>query len=173
MNSVRELAKLGDRSAQLGLGLVEAPREFLVLIGFELRPQEAQREREPDQTLLGAVVEVAFQPAALGVARFDDASTRGAEILELRAHFGLETLVLEREARRGRNLLDELRIVEEAGPVEKHCDGSAVAEKGRRGAPLRSGEIDRAPARVRVAALAHRVRDLELRIGKRPGERLP
>jgi hypothetical protein len=48
MDTVRELSQFGDRPAQLGLGLVEARRKLPIRIGSELRPQETQREREPD-----------------------------------------------------------------------------------------------------------------------------
>ena len=139
MDAVRQLAQLGDRPAQLGLGLVQARRELRILVGPELRPQEAKREREPDEALLRAVVEVALEPAALGVTRLDDAGARGAEILQLSAGLGLQALVLEREARRRGDLLDELRVVEELGPVETSATGrpsrtSGVAARPSRGA---------------------------------------
>jgi hypothetical protein len=38
--------------------------------------REPQRERERDEPLLRAVVEVALQPAALGIAGLDDAGAR-------------------------------------------------------------------------------------------------
>jgi len=41
-------------------------------------------------------VEVAFEPAAFGVTGLDDAGPRGAQVLELRMRFRLQTLVLER-----------------------------------------------------------------------------
>ena len=98
--------------------------------------QESQREREPDEALLGAVVEIALEPAALGVARLDDAGPRRAQILELSPRLGLQALVLEREARRRRDLLDELGVVEEVGSVEDHRDGPALADERRRGATV-------------------------------------
>ncbi len=170
MDAVRELSQLGDRPAQLGLGLVEVRRKLLFLIGSELPPQETQREREPDEALLSAVVEVALEAAAFGVARLNDAGTRGAEILELHASFGLQALVLKRQARRRRDFLDELRVVEEVGPVEQHCDGAAVANERRRRTSPHAGDVDYAPAGVRVPALTHRVGDLEPGITKRSGE---
>jgi hypothetical protein len=53
---------------------------------------------------LGAVVEVAFQPAAFGVAGLDDADTGSTQVLELRQHLGLQPLVLEREPHGGAEL---------------------------------------------------------------------
>ena len=52
---------------------------------LELRLREPQRERERDEALLRAVVEVALEPAARLVARGDDAAARGPELLLLAA----------------------------------------------------------------------------------------
>jgi hypothetical protein len=131
MDAVRELAQLGDRLTELCLGFVEARHELAILVGSELRAEEAQREREPDETLLGAVVEVALEPAALGITGLDDADTRGAEIGQLGARLGLEALVFEREARRRRDFLDELGVVEEAGSVQGQGDWPAFPHEGR------------------------------------------
>ena len=137
VDAVSELPQLGDRLAELGLGLVEARGELAVLVASEPRAQEPQCQREADEPLLSAVVKVALEPPALGVARLDDAGARRAEILQLRARLGLQALVLEREARRRGDLLDELRIVEKVGPVEQERDGPAVANERRRGRPSR------------------------------------
>ena len=51
---------------------------------------ELEREPDPEQVLLGAVVEVALEPAALGVAGLDDAGAGGAHLGELGAQLGLE-----------------------------------------------------------------------------------
>jgi hypothetical protein len=170
VDPVRELAKLGDGSAQLGLGLVEAPRELLILIGSKLPAQKAQREREPDQTLLSPVVEVALEPAPLDVARFDDASTGGAEILELRAHLGLEALVLEGEASRRGDFFDELRILEQARSVYENGDRPTVANERRHATTRHPRDLYRTPFRVHVTPFAHRIDDLELGIRKRSGK---
>ena len=50
----------------------------------------AQEQRERDQPRLRAVVQVALEPAALGVARLDDAGARRAQLLEALAQLGVE-----------------------------------------------------------------------------------
>ena len=59
-----------------------------------------QVERQRDQPLLRAVVQVALEPAARGVAGLDDARARGAQLLDAGAQLGVEALVLELESRR-------------------------------------------------------------------------
>ena len=60
-------AQLGDRGAELGDGLVE--QAVHVDRAAEVALREPQGHAERDEPLLGAVVQVALQPAALGVAR--------------------------------------------------------------------------------------------------------
>ena len=67
--------------------------------------------------MLRAVVQVALEPAALGVARLDGARTRGAKLLELRARLRLQALVVEREAGGGADLLEQPGIVAQVGAV--------------------------------------------------------
>ena len=52
---------------------------------------ELEREPDPEQALLGAVVEVALEPPSLVVAGLDDAGAGGADLGELGAQLGLET----------------------------------------------------------------------------------
>jgi hypothetical protein len=66
---VGEPAQLGEGVADLGLGVLQRGG---VVLGGTCEPGEPQREGEGDQTLLGAVVEVALQPPAFGVAPLDD-----------------------------------------------------------------------------------------------------
>ena len=107
-------------------------------------PREAKRERERDEPLLRAVVEVALEPPPLGVARLDDARPRRAQLLELRAHLGLQALVLEREPGRGGDLVDELLVVEQAGRVPEHGDVASLPDEAR---SLLTLAVDRASAR--------------------------
>ena len=71
------------------------------------------------------------------------------EVLELGACFGLQALVLEREARRRRDFLDQLGVVEEVGSVEDQRDGPAFADQRRRGTIL---EQARSTGRPRTSA---------------------
>ena len=110
----------------------------------ELGAQQPQREREHDEPLLGAVVQVALEPAALGVAGFDGPGARRAELLELRARLRLQALVVEREAGGGADLLEQPRIVEQLG----------VGGRGRRPAARRAraaSPLGRRPAAARPA----------------------
>jgi len=66
MEAARELAQLGERQGEL---LARGRDEVLArLVAGDAVLQEPELERDPDETLLGAVVEVALQPPALGVA---------------------------------------------------------------------------------------------------------
>ena len=52
-------------------------------VGRELGLREPQRERERDEPLLGAVVEVALEAPALGVLRLDEPRARGPDLLQV------------------------------------------------------------------------------------------
>jgi len=54
------------------------------------RARVAEQEREPHEPRLGAVVQIALEAAALGVARLDEARPRGAELLQAGAQLGVE-----------------------------------------------------------------------------------
>ena len=71
MEAVSELAQLLQRRGELVLGAGEEAR--LLGIRVEAHRHEAQPQRQRDQALLGAVVEIALQPAALAVSRGDEA----------------------------------------------------------------------------------------------------
>ena len=71
---------------ELGVGAAAEPA---------LRAPELERER--DEALLRAVVDVALDPAALVVGGRDDARARLLHLLELGAELGVEARVLERE----------------------------------------------------------------------------
>ena len=100
MDPVRELAQLVDGDLQLvgapsssGPPRVDAPRPT------PLRAPELERER--DQPLLRAVVQVALDPTPLLVGRGDDPRARLLHLLELRAHLRVEPRVLEGETGSG------------------------------------------------------------------------
>ena len=57
----------------------------------------AQVQGEGDETLLGAVVEVALESPPLGVGGVHDPRPRVSGLLELSAQLGEEPLVVERE----------------------------------------------------------------------------
>ena len=89
----RELAELVKRLLQLLLGVGEqfvCARRPLGKLGAG----ELEGETECEQALLRSVVEVAFEPTSLCVARGDDPGPRCAHLVELRAQLGMQSLVL-------------------------------------------------------------------------------
>ena len=88
-------------------------------LGVTVQPRTKQPEpqRERDEPLLGAVVEVALESPARRVAGIDDARTRGAKLLELRAQLGVEPFVLERERGGRTHRPDQLALVLERDVV--------------------------------------------------------
>ena len=108
IDAVGELAQLVEGGRGLVAGRVQHPGELLVTVGGRAGTREAQVVRQREQPLLGAVVEVALEPAPLGVARLDDPRARHAQIVELGQHLGLQPFVLEREPDGGADLALEL-----------------------------------------------------------------
>ena len=78
MDPAGELAQLVERRAQLGVGLAEQ-LGGAVGLGAERGSRELQREPEREQPLLGAVMQIALEPAALLVSGGDDPRARGAQ----------------------------------------------------------------------------------------------
>ena len=80
MDAAGQLAQLGESLGEILLGGGQRlPRGRRVAL--ELRADHAQAERDRDEPLLSAVVQVALEPPALGVADLDDARPRGGELL--------------------------------------------------------------------------------------------
>ena len=75
MDAAGQLAQLLQRVRELLAGALE-----VLVVGVPAGGQ-AQHQRERDEPLLSAVVEVALQPPALVVAGLDDAGARGGELL--------------------------------------------------------------------------------------------
>ena len=97
MDAARELAQLVERLGELVAGGVDEQlgrRRVLADVPLE----EAQLHGEGDEALLGAVVEVALEALALGVAGRDEALARRPQLLEPRLRLGVQVLVLERDA---------------------------------------------------------------------------
>ena len=130
MDAARELAQLVERGGELlacgfehGVGGGR--------IGVELALGEAERERERDEPLLRAVVEVALEPAPGLVARLDDAGARRAQLLllplpvaDVREQRQVADHVLGRVPdRRRRDLdVDQVPVLAEALPFDAGVD---------------------------------------------------
>jgi hypothetical protein len=66
---------------------------------------------------LGAVVQIAFEPAAFGEARLDDAGTAGSDLVELYPQGGAQAGVFEGQRAGGHGNVDDAAIALE-GRVE-------------------------------------------------------
>ncbi len=130
MDPLRQLAQLGERLGQiLGgerdqlLGLARRRRD----LGLD----EPQPDRDRDEPLLGAVVQVALDAAALGVAGLDDAQPRGGELVaRLRARDGqrdqlgerLQAVLRPRRQRLGLAQPGDQRPPRGSGHADRHGD---------------------------------------------------
>ncbi len=110
--------------------------------------------------MLRAVVKVALEATPLGVPGKDDPRARSAEVLEPRLRFGMQPLVLQREACDGDDLVGELRIVEKAGAMSEQRELLPPAHQRRRFALERrdtAAGVDKSSVRERVGKLQRRV----------------
>ena len=151
MDAARERAQLVERADDLGVGLGEELVDCGAAVG-EPAAGELEREPDPEQALLGAVVEVALEPPPLGVAGLDDARARGAHLGELGAQLGLQARVLQREARRGADRLDELGVVEQRRVVDERGEALAVVLEHRDRSARLVVEVERVLRRRRRSA---------------------
>ena len=168
MDSAGELAQLGDRL----LDLVLRARKHVRARPRRPGCREPERERERDEPLLGAVVEVALDSPPLGVGRGDDPGARRAHLGELRAHLGRQTLVLEHEPCRRSNGLHERRLVEQCRIVNERGDLLASSGHQRDRAIRALRELERPARGVDVAAVVEAIRNVERRVAERAGEAL-
>ena len=80
MDAAGQLAQLGEPAGEIvlrrGQNLPCGPR-----VALELLADHAQPEGDRDESLLSAVVQVALEPRALGVADLDEARPRCGELL--------------------------------------------------------------------------------------------
>ena len=113
----------------------------------------ADLEAERDEPLLRAVVEVALEPAALLVARLDDAHARGLHLLELQAHLDAQARDLDRERGRRRGCrAARSRRSSSAGSCSSTAVRSALARDLRVRAPVVGQRARRArPSRSRTS----------------------
>ena len=101
------------------------------------RSGDPDRERETDQPLLRAVVEVSFEARAFPVGRLDDPGARRADVGQAGARLGEQPLVLQGEAGGRGDLGHPVRVLLQPGPVLDHRDDLPVADERRR-APVRT-----------------------------------
>lgn len=115
IEAMRDIAQIVHREAQLGCCLVDP--DFAT--GTPIN--EAEPDRERDQMLLGAVMQIPFQLPPVGVAGLYDTSSCGSQGIELRTRFRLEPFVVEADT----SCLDDLIYF---GPIDQNC--SIVFDEG-------------------------------------------
>ena len=146
MDAGGEVAQLADRRLRVGERAVDqlagAGR-----VGVEALARELQLDHQRHEPLLRAVVEVAAEPAALGVARVDEPRPRRAQRLQPRAQLHLQARVLEREPRRRGRLDDELGRLGQHRGVQQAADAPALVVDLGQHCPG-SGSASGRPSRV-------------------------
>ena len=171
MDAARELAQLRERVREL----VARGRHELLRGGVvaDAVLQQPELQRDPDEALLRAVVQVALEPPPLRVAGRDDPLARGLQLDHPGLRLGVQVLVLERDRGRRGDGLHELRVVVERRVVDQRRDALAVAVDGRdRPVAARRGQRDLLSRGVGVGlVLRQPVRHDELRIAERPRQR--
>ena len=169
MDAAGELAQLGQRGRQ--------PRGELVdLRVLQPRLEHPQVQRERDELLLRAVVQVALDPPPRRVARLDDPQPRQPQLLHARLQVGLQALVVDRQrgGRRGRH--HQLRRGVQRGVVDDRREPPAVAlDRGPRAARSRAaGSSTGRPVLVDEAlAVGQPVGDRDGAVAEALGEHLP
>ena len=135
----------------------------------EALARELQLDHQRHQPLLRAVVQVAPEPPALGVARLDQPRARRAQRLQPRAQLDLQPRVLDRQRGGGARLDDQLgRLGRTAAcrsaPTRRPSWSISVSSRSR--------GVERVALAVDVAALGQPVGDVERRVAERVGERV-
>ena len=160
MDAARELAQLRERGGEL---LIHPVDQLLrLLVRAHAATQDPQLDGQGHELLLGAVVQVAFEPAPGRVGGLDDAYPRCPQLLDPRSQVGLQALVVERQRRRGGGGLNELGARLQAGVVDDRGHSAAVVVD-RRPRPVGSG----LGQRHRTAALIDEATGLGQPVGDR------
>ena len=93
---------------------------------------EPELERQRDEPLLRAVVQVALQAPALGQPGLEQPLARALQLVDAGAQLGVEALVVERERGGGADRRDELGLVAQRAVVDERADAAALALDPRR-----------------------------------------
>ena len=152
---------------QLAARLVQHRRQLGQLVGPAARQLELERER--DEPRLGAVVEVAFEAPALGVAGLDEPRAGRAQVLYASPQLGRQALVLERQGRGGARGAGEVGLLVQRRVVHDCGDPPALQLHGR---PTLLGEPERTAGCVHEALrLGQPIGELDTRIAEPLRER--
>jgi hypothetical protein len=104
VDPVGQLSEFAEGRLRVVGRLGEQRSGLAVAVGLGPGAGQSEVVGEGQQSLLGAIVQVAFQPAPLGVASLDDADAGGSQVVELSQDLGLEPFVFQREPDRGADL---------------------------------------------------------------------
>ena len=135
VDPVRQLAQLLDGLLDLAGELVEHLQARFLVVDDDV-PGQAQVHRQRDEVLLGAVVQVALDPTAFGVAAGDDPGPRLAQ------RVGLLADLVQRGLQRG----VELGVVEGQPDLAGQVGEDPVVVLGERARPSTTARRRSVPA---------------------------
>ena len=169
MDAAGQLAQLRQRLGQLrARGAHEQLGLRRVAADLPLDQRELQRQR--DQPLLGAVVQVALDAPPLRVGGRDDALARGLQLGQPRGDLGVQLPVLQRHPGRHPDRLDELGVVLERPVVDQHGHALPLAVDRRDRPPGVVGHRHRTSRSV-DEAVAVREREQQPGVAQHAGQR--
>ena len=174
VDTPRKVTQLVEGRPKLFVGFGEELGRA-VRLGAEPGPRELQRKSEGEQALLGAVMEIAFQPAPLIVADADNAGAGDAELGDCARNSACSRSFSSANARPPRP--------SRAGRAARGAPGRGRAQRPELGraearvtARLRPGrrQLDRRPLAVDVRpTVGQPESNLERGVSERPRERVP
>ena len=113
MDATGQLAELGERGPRFVGRLLKAEFDRRVGVVAEARPGETQGKGQGHEPLLGAVVEIAFEALALGVAAATIRARDARTSVELRFDRARQPVVLDRQPHGPGDRGDQARLLEE------------------------------------------------------------
>ena len=144
MDAARELAQLAQRGGSSSRAR-SSRRAADVGVALQLALGQAELERQGDEPLLGAVVQVALEAAALEGRDVEQPGAGTLELLDAGPQLGLQALVVERQAGGPGDHADELGLLDQRLLVDDGADERAVALPARAGPDLGDGAPDPGP----------------------------
>ena len=156
-----ELAQLLDRARDLGHDGVDRRRVRQPVL------QVAQGQADRHEPLLGAVVDVALEPAPLLVAGGDDAGARRLDLRELAADLDAQARDLDRQPRRADRAVEQVGTLGQRRIVDDRREREAAAAHGRAHPPGGIRALDHAARRVDLDVAVEAEAQLEPGIAER------
>ena len=135
MDATGELAQLGESRAQLGLRAVEHRGRLGVVLDHE--PEPAEQQIHADDPPLRAVVQVALDAPAFGVARVDEPGTRRAQLVQPRHELGVEACDVALQQPAEERERQERGHAEGQPPEQRRVGGGPGGHDEERGEPAR------------------------------------